>query len=155
MTRHSPALVVVMLCGLLATATYAAEEKVTGWRGDWTGRYPDANPPTSWYRRPKSPAYGLRCQAAKPKPGDSGVAAKPVWAGDVNEWLTLGAFEVRDFAAALDEPFLPDEAAVEPAEGDKVGENAWQSLILPHYQERVRDRPGGLLADGGGEAGRS
>src|SRR5689334_7067953 len=31
----------------------AEPEHITGWRGDGTGRYPDANPPTTWSRSEK------------------------------------------------------------------------------------------------------
>ena len=146
MTRLTPVtwLVVIALSGNVCA-------EVVGWRGNWTGRYPEANPPTNWCVRPKSPAYGLRCQAGKPRPGDLGENAKPVWAGDVNEWLTLGSFNAKDAASALDEPFLPDEAGTEPAEDDKVGEIAWQRLALPHYQEGVRDPANQLRFGGNGD----
>ena len=130
---------------LLATTVFflasagAHAQTIVGWRGDWTGKYPDADPPTRWYCRPVSPVYGLRCQAAKPQAGDTGENAKVIWAGDVNEWLALGAFNARDDKTALDESFLDDETKVEPAEGDKAGELSWKALILEHYQEVVRD----------------
>ncbi|MCL2641759.1 MAG: PQQ-binding-like beta-propeller repeat protein, partial [Phycisphaerales bacterium] len=58
--------------------------------------------------------------------------------GDVNEWLTIGPFRAKDAATALDETFL-DEASVAPAESDKVGELAWEPLILPSYPDHIRE----------------
>jgi hypothetical protein len=40
---------------------------VVGWRGNWTGRFPAADPPTAWYRRSKSPVSDIRYSARKPK----------------------------------------------------------------------------------------
>ena len=113
--------------------------KVTGWRGDWTGRFPDATPVTSWSVKPKSPAWGLRYQAPRPAKDDAGASAKEVWAGDIPCWLVLSGLNAKDAATAIDESFLPDEAAAEPAEGDKVGDRAWEMLALPDYRDGVRD----------------
>ena len=43
----------VALAAVLAVSSlvYAQNAKVVGWRGDGTGRYPDANPPTVWYKK--------------------------------------------------------------------------------------------------------
>ncbi len=35
----------------MASMAHAEGGKVVGWRGDGTGRYPDANPPTVWYQK--------------------------------------------------------------------------------------------------------
>jgi hypothetical protein len=45
---------------LLLAADGPSPPKVTGWRGDWTGRHPDATPVTEWSYAPKSPVTGLR-----------------------------------------------------------------------------------------------
>ena len=106
-----------------------------GWRGDWTGRYPDATPVTTWSYAPKSPVTGLRYQAAKPKEGDDGSGAKEVWGGDVAAWLVLGAFNAKDAKTALDEAFVPDESALSPAEGEKAGDLAWRPEGQPDYRD--------------------
>jgi len=53
----------VALVILLLSSWTAAEEKstsITGWRGNWKGRFPDATPVTNWLVRPKSPMDGLQ-----------------------------------------------------------------------------------------------
>ncbi len=122
-----------------------AEDEVRGWRGNWTGRFPEATPVTTWAYYPKSPAYALRYQAARPKPGDDGSAAKLVYVGDIAHWLTLGPFTAKDPAsqgsavaspaAALDESFIGDETKIEPDAGDKVGELAWTLLVPVDYRD--------------------
>ena len=120
-------------------ASAPAGAGVVGWRGDWTGRFPTATPVTTWSVKPKSPVSGLRCQTTRPAKDDTGVNAREVWAGDVSQWLTLGGFNAKDPVTAVDEAFLQDEAVVEPTDGDKVGDKAWELLDLPDYVEGVRD----------------
>ncbi|MFB3893688.1 MAG: PQQ-binding-like beta-propeller repeat protein [Phycisphaerae bacterium] len=134
-----------LIAASLAVAPRAAvaQEKqpasITGWRGNWTGRFPDANPVTTWSIKPKSPAWGLRYQATRPAKDDTGASTKEVWAGDVAAWLVLSGFNAKDPSSALDEAFVPDEASIQPAEGDQAGEQAWQLLALSDYQDGVRD----------------
>jgi hypothetical protein len=68
---------------------------VVGWRGDWTGRYPDANLVTQWGYWPKSPNYGLRYQLNKPAQDDAGKDTVEVKSRQLQEWLVLGPFEPR------------------------------------------------------------
>ena len=48
MTFRGMILISLMAVGSLSLAE---EAKVVGWRGDGTGRYPDATPPTEWYQK--------------------------------------------------------------------------------------------------------
>ena len=128
----------VALVILLLSSWTAAEEKstsITGWRGNWTGRFPDATPVTNWSVRPKSPMDGLRYQAARPGKDDTGANAKEVWAGDVAQWLMLTGFNAKDATTALDEPIVPDEAALEPAAGDQVAGQEWKLNSQKDYQD--------------------
>jgi outer membrane protein assembly factor BamB len=133
--RVAVATVALFASSALLAANGPSTPKATGWRGDWTGRYPDATPVTEWSYAPRSTVTGLRYLAAKPKDGDNGRGAKLVWGGDVAAWLALGPFKAKDAKTALDEPFLPDEAALAPAEGDKVDELAWTPMGEPDYRE--------------------
>lgn len=98
---------------------------VVGWRGDWTGRYPDANPVTEWGYTPKSPNCGLRYQLKKPAKDDTGKDAVEVKSRHLPEWLVLGPLAPKDAAKAMDEEFLPKEGELEPTEGDKAGGLTW------------------------------
>jgi len=94
----------VIIATLLLSSWTSAEEKpatITGWRGNWTGRFPDATPVTNWSVRAKSPIDGLRYQAARPGKDDTGANAKEVWSGDVAAWLMLTGFNAKDAKTAL------------------------------------------------------
>src|SRR5271170_4449213 len=65
-------------------------ENPVGWRGDGSGRYPGAEPPLHWGREAKG-VKELRCQAAKPKEGDTG---QPMQLGVISEWLVAGPFDL-------------------------------------------------------------
>jgi len=104
---------------LSATALFGADS--LGWRGDGTGRYPDATPPLKWGRTTQTIA-ALRYQAKKPEEKDQGLPAPD---GVVREWLVLGPY-----APPEPKPFegdsMPDEVKLAPNEGDKVGELVWK-----------------------------
>lgn len=108
---------------------YPSPERPIGWRGDWTGRYPAANPVTEWGYWPKSPNWGLRFQLKRPAKDDAGKNATEVTSGELLEWLVLGPFEPKDAAKALDEEFLPKEADLSPDEGEKAGDLAWTKHV--------------------------
>lgn len=121
--------VAVSLCVGLACAARAA---TVGWRGDGTGKYPDATPPVAWGRVSKA-VKGLRFQAQPPKEGDAGA---PMPDGVAREWLVLGPVPLAD-AAAFDKPTLPEEAQLAPREGDRApgaGDGpaglAWRKVTL-------------------------
>ena len=78
-----------VVCGLPAGAQPAvgslefrpSPERPLGWRGDGTGRYPGATPPTSWDRQRTGAAYaakGIRWMAPLPSTGVS----SPIIVGD-------------------------------------------------------------------------
>src|SRR5579872_1276262 len=91
----------VILCLVLATVTATATAlsaadsvpATIGWRGDGSGQYPTADPPTTWSHISKT-LPGLRFQAKKP----SGAAAEgtPMPDGVIREWLVLGPVALPD-----------------------------------------------------------
>ena len=99
MQRFGLITAIVMVLSLSAGGEETAT--ITGWRGNWTGRFPDATPVTNWSVRAKSPIDGLRYQAAKPGKDDTGANAKEVWSGDVAAWLMLTGFNAKDAKTAL------------------------------------------------------
>ena len=130
------ALLVAASCALIPFAGQAGEplrgspdfvpspEHPVGWRGDGSGRFPGAEPPQHWGRVAKS-LKPLRAQAAKPKEGDTG---QPISDGSIREWLILGPVPVPDELKKLDKDVLPDEAKLEPEEGQKAGDLVWKKI---------------------------
>jgi outer membrane protein assembly factor BamB len=115
-------ILLLALLGLAAEPPAGAELKATpekplGWRGDWTGRFPAANPPTTWSRRVHGITTALRYQAGKPA-GDPGKDSKPLEYFTIKDWLIAGPFAAQD-PSNLDSDLLGGEAAVLPAEGKK------------------------------------
>ena len=100
-------------------------EHPIGWRGDWTGRFPGATPPTEWTRRINGVTSQITYQAAKPA-GEPG--SFPLEYFTLKEWLVAGPFSAEDPARDIDKDFLGGEAKVEPNDGDKAGETAWRHL---------------------------
>jgi outer membrane protein assembly factor BamB len=118
-----------LLLALLVSFPCAADPAV-GWRGNGTGLFPDANPPLEWYRMPKGVLGDLRSRADRP--GDKAEPdATPLEKDIIREWLVLGPLPMKDSVEDLDKSQLPDELAVRPADGDKVGELAWKKLSAP------------------------
>lgn len=92
-----------------------------GWRGDGTGRYPSATPPTTWSRRVVSGATaGARYQARKPKGEGEPSDAPRLEVGIVKDWLVLGPFATETPAEDIEKSLIGDEAALAPDEGDKI-----------------------------------
>ncbi len=106
-------------------------DQPVGWRGDWTGRFPGATPPTTWSRRVQGITSELRYQADKPpgkpaaKPGE---AAKQLEYFTIKDWLVAGPFAVDDPNADIDRDFLGGESAVLPSNGAKAGKATWTPL---------------------------
>ena len=115
-------------------AYYPSPERPVGWRGDGTGRYPGATPPLHWGRVAKS-VKSLRSQATKPKEGETG---KPIPDGTIREWLILGPISFTN-APKNDVDLLPDEARLEPTEGQKSGGQAWKKVSLDSQTIVFRD----------------
>ena len=83
-------LAAVCICG--AGARAIADDRVTGWRGDGTGLYPLANPPTHWTRT-STGVKTLRFQAESP---DAQATGTEMTDGVVREWLAAGPVPRRD-----------------------------------------------------------
>jgi outer membrane protein assembly factor BamB len=98
-----------------------------GWRGDWTGRFPGATPPTQWSRRAKAVTTDLKYQADKPK-GEPAAEAKALEYFSIKDWLVAGPFSVDDPVADLGKDFLNGEATVEPAKDAPAGTSTWKFL---------------------------
>jgi len=110
--------------------------KTFGWRGNWTGLYPDASPPLRWGRIAEGAVAGMSCQAAKPALSTA-RAAQPVQNGLIRDWLVLGPLPVDDSVQDFNRPQVPDESALEPEEGGRAGGLVWQRLELkklPDYE---------------------
>ena len=120
-----------LIVAVAACSTAVAEDKpgdktLVGFRGNWTGDFPQAAVPTQWGK--VSPLMaGLRCQADKPA-GDqpSGV---PAMYGQVGEWLIAGPIALADATTKpIDDKAVPDEAGLTAHEGQKVAGAAWKKL---------------------------
>lgn len=97
----------------------------TGWRGDGTGKYPAADPPTQWQR--VSPLMkGLRYSANEPKEGEAG---RPMPDGVVREWLVLGPVPFPK-ENKIDKETLPGEAGLAPADAQKTEHGTWKKVTL-------------------------
>src|SRR5262245_58136094 len=98
----------VALAAYNSNAGESKNSEPVGWRGNWTGRFLDANPPVTWSKLSK-PMKGLRCQADKPK--DEKPAGVSASLGSLTEWLVLGPLTATsEPKASIDEEFIKDEA---------------------------------------------
>ncbi len=115
-----------LVIGLGLAAAPPALAGVSGWRGDGSGRYPDAKPPVKWSRKSKR-MLGLTCQSAKP---GGAKGACDLSDGVVREWLVLGPFDAK--GAKKKQPFanfsLGNEAALSPSAGDKTSGKTWKKF---------------------------
>ncbi|HUU42845.1 MAG TPA: PQQ-binding-like beta-propeller repeat protein, partial [Planctomycetota bacterium] len=118
------------------TLTCAAFAQTVGWRGNWTGLYPDADPPTEWGRINRGVTTMTFCSAAKPAGPQK--AGQPLDKGLIREWLVIGPFPVEDTVKDFDTEQIPGEASLEPDEGMKIGELAWKRLELEKQPDYVR-----------------
>ena len=105
----------------------ASPDRPIGWRGDWTGRFPGATPPTEWSRRIKGATTDIRYQADKPA-GEPGTGSRPLEYFTIKDWLVAGPFAVEDPVKDIGRDFLGGEDTVTPAAGDKAGSATWQTL---------------------------
>jgi hypothetical protein len=99
-------------------------ERPVGWRGDWTGRFPGARPPTTWSRQVKGPTRDIKYQAGKPT-GEPGSDSHPLEYFTIKEWLVAGPYAVDDPVKDIEKDFLGGEDKVEPAQGTKAGDATW------------------------------
>lgn len=123
-------------CGPAGAAEDGPPVQTVGWRGNWTGLFPDADPPTHWSRRATGVLSRVTCQAASPT-GSTGLGRQAVVNGLIRDWLVIGPFPVADSVKDFAQEVLPGEAGVQPAEGDRVGQLAWRRWELkrtPDYE---------------------
>src|ERR1051325_3327671 len=110
----------VLLGAVIASHPWAAsaETHAWGWRGDGTGRFPDADPPVKWGRI-SSTIKGLSTQAEKPTGAEPDKLDRPMSFGTVDEWLVLGPFDAKEGTAKeiLDKELVPGEVALRPDVG--------------------------------------
>ena len=117
-----------------------------GWRGNWTGLYPDATPALEWRRLPAGATAGLLFQAAKPVEGVKG--GQPVHWGQPTEWLVLAPIDVVQLPADFDKEQIPDEANLRPQAGDKACGLEWKLVQVPRFQGTEMDFVDVLTKDG-------
>jgi len=114
---------------LLVLTAVEVGHTAAGWRGDGTGRYPSADPPTTWGRVSRA-VKGLRFSAGEPKEADTG---SPMWDGVVRQWLVLGPVPMPADAEP-EKTLLPGEADLAPSEGDKIGRWTWRRAAVETAQ---------------------
>lgn len=106
-----------------STSYYPSAEHPVGWRGDGSGRFPGATPPTQWGRTIKGFYSELQCQAGKHK-GDT-KAGELLNMGCLRDWLIVGPFDTKDHKSGVDEEIIKDETTIQPQAGDKAGDRTW------------------------------
>ena len=102
-------------------------QRPIGWRGDWTGRFPGATPPTDWSRRVKGITSEIKYQADKPA-GEPAAESRQLEYFTIKEWLVTGPFAADDPVKDIDKDFLGGEAEAQPAKGAKAGGATWNPL---------------------------
>jgi len=127
MMRRSSAVCLVLAALAAGAVPTHGEETTLGWRGDGSGRFPDAKSPVTWGRISET-MKNLRAQATKPKgegPGD----AKPILHGTIDDWLVLYPVPAEGSERQLAEKdLIGDEAALRPDAGDRVGDLEWKAV---------------------------
>ena len=98
-----------------------------GWRGDWTGRFPGADPPAVWSRRIRGSTTEIRYQADRPS-GEPGAGSQPLEYFTIKEWLVAGPYPAEGPASGIGRDFLDGEEHVEPARDARAGGSTWKAL---------------------------
>lgn len=104
---------------------YPSPERPVGWRGDGSGRFPGATPPTTWSRRLKDITSEIVVQAAKPT-GEPSADSNTLAYFTVKDWLIAGPFPAPDPEKDIEKDFLGGEAKVQPDAGDMAGNSQWK-----------------------------
>jgi outer membrane protein assembly factor BamB len=112
---------------------YPSPERPVGWRGDGTGRFPGATPPTVWSRRLKDVTSEIMVQALKPQ-GKPGADSHALAYFTVKDWLVAGPFPAADPEKDIDNDFLGGEAEVQPDAGAKAGAGTTQWKVHRAYE---------------------
>jgi outer membrane protein assembly factor BamB len=102
-----------------------AQEPPSGWRGDGSGRYPTADPPTTWSRTSATVA-ALRYASHKPADPDTATSMPD---GVIRDWLILGPLPLLKGDPG-DDTALPDEAALAPEVDQEAAGKRWQKVTL-------------------------
>jgi len=114
-----------------------------GWRGDGTGRFPAADPPTQWGRTVKGFYAELQCLGGKPQgPAKAGELLNM---GFLRDWVIIGSFDTKDYKTGIDEEILKDETTLQPGVGDKAAGGAWSHWHISVENQSKSD--GKLLLD--------
>ena len=129
MPRFFVRTVLIVVFMIVLSPTHA-ETKAWGWRGDGTGRFPEADPPLKWGRISKT-VKGLRNSAEKLSKADLGKA-RTMEHGTIREWLILGPVaadvKVRDLVGKEQ---IEGEAHLQPKAGDIAGGARWRKVETP------------------------
>lgn len=114
--------------GILGFSSFCArarEPTVVGWRGDGSGKYLSAEPPTTW-SRVSTVLRGLRFLAGAPTRGEPGT---PMPDGVIRQWLILGPVPIPE-EARLEEDTLRGESQFAPQAGQETGGRTWKKVQL-------------------------
>ncbi len=134
--------ILILLAGTIfspGASGWAGDEppqKTYGWRGNWTGLFPEADPPVEWGRKPVGVVSGLTVQAARPA-GDAPAGLHPLTEGLIRRWLVLGPFPVASSVDQFGEEQIPGEAELNPDGGEAAGNLTWKRLDVkkaPDYE---------------------
>jgi hypothetical protein len=128
--QRQPFWLAILLGLCLTTPTAWADDPASGWRGNGTGLWPDANPPLEWGRAQRGALDGLRAAPNRPS-GEEAGKAPLVEKGQLRDWLVLGAFAVEDSVKDFDKDLLGGEAEVMPSAGDKSAGLEWKPVAAP------------------------
>lgn len=128
MRLQLPIATAILLFGSCLQAQSA--EPMSGWRGNGTGLWPDANPPIEWHRLPLGALQGMRASAEAPKSAEAGDAPL-VLKGLIRDWLVAGPFAVDDSVKDFDRDLLGMESGVEPTAGVKTAGVTWTQVQGP------------------------
>jgi len=118
-------IVAIAAAALAAALTEGGE--ISGWRGDGSGRYPDAEPPLNWGRIARS-VTEMSAQSSKPQAEAAPNAQAAIADGVIRQWLVIGPLPITDETKAED--ILPGVESLSPEEGDRTGSHVWKAITL-------------------------
>jgi len=115
---------IAIAMALFQCTTAIADGTAVGWRGDGSGKYPAADPPTQWSRMSEA-VDRLGFSAEMPPGADQGAGMAD---GVIREWFIAGPIAVTK--QGDQEVALPDEAALAPIENQPAGDTKWRKVTL-------------------------